>query len=405
MYTEKDVLGFVEDGDVKFIRLSFVDAFGSPRNISVMPEELPRVFSEGVSFDASAIRGFGGEVLSDLFLHPDPSTLSVLPWRPSRGRVARLICDIAHPDGTPFKGDTRRILRSVIDRAAQSAVAVNIGAEFEFYLFKTDENGQSTGIPFDHAGYMDMFPEDMGENLRREICLSLSEMGIHPESSHHEEGPGQHEIDFRFDAALQAADNAVTFKTVVRAVAMQSGLYADFSPKPLPGQAGNGLHVNLSLAGAPDAQKTDAFMAGLLFHIPALTAFLNPLEKSYLRFGSNKAPRYITWSPENRSQLIRIPAAKSERFHRIELRSPDPSANPYLAFALLIAAGLDGVKKGMLPPAPVNVNLFAAEPSFTRQLSALPATLPEAMALARESALVRSVVPSELMSVYEAAAR
>lgn len=338
-------------------------------------------------------------------MRPDPATLTVLPWRPSRGRVARLICDITHPDGCPFACDARRILINVIDEAAAKGVSVNFGTEFEFYLFQTDEAGRPTSEPFDRAGYMDMFPEDKGENVRREICLALSEMGIRPECSHHEEGPGQHEIDFRFDGALNTADNAVTFKTVVRSIAMQSGLYADFSPKPLPDCAGNGLHINMSLAGAMDTAKTDAFMAGLIEHVPALTAFLNPLPESYHRFGSNKAPRYVTWSPENRSQLIRIPAAASEEYRRIELRSPDPAANPYLAFALLIAAGLYGVEHKLVPPAPVNANLFSAGQEITKALRRLPSSLPEAMALARESALVNRVVPPELFSAYAAAAR
>ena len=399
MYTEKEVLEFVQDGDVRFIRLAFVDAFGCPKNISIMPEELKRAFSGGISFDASAIRGFGSEVKSDLFLFPDPATLTVLPWRPSRGRVVRLFSDIRHPDGSTFRCDTRSLLKRTVEKAAARGISVNIGTEFEFYLFNLDENGRPTKQPFDDAGYMDIYPEDRGENIRREVCLTLSEMGIRPESSHHEEGPGQHEIDFRFSGALEAADHATTFQTVVKTVAMQSGLWADFSPKPFSGRAGNGLHVNLSLSGAGQ-DGLMAFMAGLLARIREITLFLNPLPESYLRFGENKAPRYVTWSNENRSQLIRIPAASSEEYRRIELRSPDPSANPYLAFALIIEAGLDGIARGLTPPEPANCNLFTAPRSVTDSLARIPSTVEEAQRTAGKSAFVRELVPAELLKAY-----
>ena len=396
LYSEQEVYEYVEQEDVKFIRLAFCDVTGRQKNISIMPEELERAFSCGISFDASAIAGFGGPVGSDLFLHPIPSTLNVLPWRPSRGKVVKMFCSIRHPDGTPFAMDSRAILEKAVCQARELGCQVRFGSEFEFYLFKTDENGDPTQEPFDRAGYMDVAPEDKGENVRREICLNLQDMGIQPESSHHEEGPGQNEIDFRYSDALSAADNAMHFKTVVKTAALRNGLYADFSPKPIPDAAGNGMHINMSVKCDDGRDRSDAFMAGVLAHVREITAFLNPTEDSYRRLGEYKAPRYITWSPENRSQLIRIPAAKGE-YQRIELRSPDPMANPYLAYALLIHAGLDGIRRDLRSPQPVNENLYTAPESLTSQLEQLPSSLEEARQLARSSAFVASVLPKQML--------
>ena len=250
MYTKNEVIDYVREEDVKFIRLAFTDVHGNPKNISVMPGELPRAFSEGISFDASAIEGFGGEVKSDLVLVPDPATLSPLPWRPSHGRVVRMFCDIRRPDGTYFEGCSRVLLRNAVAEAKKEGLSFGFGAEMEFYLFETDEEGKATDVPFDRAGYMDMAPDDRGENVRREICLTLDEMGIIPESSHHEEGPGQNEIDFRYSDPLSCADNVVTVKTVVKTVAAKNGLFADFSPKPLSAAPGSGMHVNMSVQSA-----------------------------------------------------------------------------------------------------------------------------------------------------------
>ena len=397
IYTAQEVFDFVKEEDVKFIRLAFCDTLGRQKNISILPSELRRAFEDGISFDASAICGFGGAEKSDLLLFPDPSTLNILPWRPSHGKVVRMFCDIRHPDGTPFSRDTRAILRRAVADAKAAGITVQFGAEIEFYLFKTDENGDPTKIPFDHATYMDVAPEDKGENVRREICLTLLDMGIQPENSHHEEGPGQNEIDFRYSDAMRAADDAMNFITVVKATARQNGLYADFSPKPLENESGNGLHINMSVKCADGTDRTPAFMAGILAHIRDLTAFLNPSEASYSRFGKCKAPKFVTWSHENRSQLIRIPAAKGE-YRRIELRSPDPSANPYLAYALLIWAGLDGIAKDMCPAPAVNLNLLAAPESETREFDTLPGSLEEAVALANGSALVRRVLGEDTAS-------
>ena len=391
IYTAREVFDFVRQEDVKFIRLAFCDVNGKQKNISIMPDELPRAFSDGISFDASAIKGFGDEVGSDLLLFPVPSTLNILPWRSSHGNVIRMFCSMKYPDGTQFEKDSRMILQRAVDAAAAKGVSVQFGAEFEFYLFNTDEKGMPTDEPFDRAGYMDVAPEDRGENARREICLTLLEMGIKPESSHHEEGPGQNEIDFRYSDAMTAADNAMNFMTVVKAAAQRNGIYADFSPKPLPGESGNGLHINMSVKTADGEDHTNAFMAGILAHIKEMTAFLNPTEDSYKRLGEKKAPKYITWSPENRSQLIRIPAAKGE-YRRIELRSPDPTANPYIAYALLITAGLDGIERELTAPEAVNVNLYKADSSVTEPFDRLPASLDEAIAVAEGSDFVRGVI-------------
>lgn len=391
IYTAREVYDFVRQEDVKFIRLAFCDVNGKQKNISITPDELSRAFSDGISFDASAIKGFGDEVGSDLLLFPVPSTLNILPWRSSHGNVIRMFCSMKYPDGTQFEKDSRMILQRAVDAAAAKGVSVQFGAEFEFYLFNTDEKGMPTDEPFDRAGYMDVAPEDRGENARREICLTLLEMGIKPESSHHEEGPGQNEIDFRYSDAMTAADNAMNFMTVVKAAAQRNGIYADFSPKPLPGESGNGLHINMSVKTADGEDHTNAFMAGILAHIKEMTAFLNPTEDSYKRLGEKKAPKYITWSPENRSQLIRIPAAKGE-YRRIELRSPDPTANPYIAYALLIMAGLDGIERELTAPEAVNVNLYKADSSVTEPLDRLPASLDEAIAVAEGSDFVRGVI-------------
>lgn len=392
LYTEEDVISYVEQEDVKFIRLAFCDVAGKQKNIAIMPQELRRAFSQGISFDASAVTGFGGVEESDLFLFPIPSTLTDLPWRPSRGKVVRMFCHICYPDGQPFPMDCRLLLENAVREAKQAGLTVQIGAEFEFYLFKTDADGNPTSQPFDHATYMDVAPEDKGENVRREIVLTLESMGISPESSHHEEGPGQNEIDFRYSDAMTAADNALIFTSVVRAVAVSNGLYADFSPKPIPEAAGNGLHINISVRHDNSEHVSQYFMAGILAHVREMTAYLNPTDASYRRLGERKAPRFVTWSPGNRSQLIRIPAAQGE-YKRMELRSPDPMVNPHLAYALVIYAGLDGVKRKLLPPEPLNVNLYTADRSVTAGLETLPGSLKEAKDIASESEFIRSVLP------------
>ena len=400
MYSYDDVISFVEEENVGFIRLAFCDIYGTQKNIAIMPGELKRAFRHGISFDASAIEGFDAEIHSDLFLKPDPSTLVSLPWRASGGSVVRMFCSIVRPDGTPYPLDGRQILKNAVKAAADEGISCNIGSEFEFYLFRTDENGKPTITPYDNAGYFDVAPLDRSENIRRDICFTLQEMNIVPETSHHEEGPGQQEIDFRFSDPLTAADNAITFKNVVKIMAMAGGAHADFSPKPLQLKSGNGMHVNISVQSADGRQVQQSFMAGLLEHCKEITLFLNPLEESYRRLGEKKAPKYITWSGENRSQLIRIPAAAPEN-RRIELRSPDPAANPYIAYALLIYAGLDGVLRNLDPGQATDINLYTAGEDVTSRLDRLPASLEEARALARSSDFLKRVLPSEFLTAMK----
>ena len=399
MYSVNEIMQYVAEEDVKFIRLAFCDVFGRQKNVSIMPQELKRAFEYGVVIDGSAIAGFGGDVQSDLLLHPDASTLAVLPWRPEHGRVIRMFCSVSLPDGTPFEADTRMLLRRAIMDAAKAGVSFAFGSEMEFYLFKLDENGEPTRIPHDCAAYMDIAPQDKGENVRREICLTLEQMGIMPEGSHHEEGPGQNEIDFRYSDPLTAADDAITFRAVVNTIAALNGLSADFSPKPLKDSAGNGMHINISARGGDDRDVMPQIIAGILKHISEITLFLNTVEDSYRRFGGFKAPRFISWSAQNRSQLIRIPAAAGE-YRRAELRSPDPMCNPYLAFALLIWAGLDGIAQDMQLPPAANANLYAAPADVAARYETLPETLAQARAAARSSALVAEHLPRAIIDSY-----
>ncbi|MCR5825029.1 MAG: glutamine synthetase family protein [Oscillospiraceae bacterium] len=398
-YTAQEVIQYVEQEDVKFIRLAFCDVFGRQKNLAILPSELERAFSFGIPFDASAIPGFGGEVRSDLILHPDPATLSSLPWHPENGRVVRMFCSITHPDGTAFEGDCRAMLRRAVLDAEKAGLSFAFGAEMEFYLFKTDENGAPTKQPYDHAHYMDIAPEDKCEIVRREICLTLSQMGIQPECAHHEEGPGQNEIDFRYSDPLSAADNAITFRSVVKTIVARNGLSADFSPKPLADEAGNGMHINFSVRAADGTDHLPATIAGIMDKVRELTLFLNPVEESYRRLGSNKAPGYITWSSENRSQLIRIPAAPQEQY-RAELRSPDPYANPYLAYALLIYAGLHGIENKLTLPESADVNLYTTDDETLRRYQHIPATLHESIAAARGSAFLRAHLPELILTAY-----
>lgn len=400
LYTKEEVLEYVSQEDVKFIRLAFCDVFGVPKNISIQAGELERAFDYGVSFDASAIKGFGGQCQSDLFLFPDPSTLCVLPWRPSHGSVVRMFCEIRYPDGRKFSADSREILKRAIACAAQAGLSCYFGAEHEFYLFKTDENGNATTIPMDTAGYMDIAPEDAGENVRRDICLTLEAMGIAPEASHHEEGPGQNEIDFRYSDPLSSADNSITFKTVVKTVAAKNGLYASFDPKPLKNVSGSGMHINMSLVCPNGKACFDPFMAGILEHASEMTLFLNTSAQSYMRLGNHKAPKYITWSAENRSQLIRIPASAAPQRRRIELRSPDATANPYLAYALLIYAGLDGIERGLTPPPAQNSNLYTASDEALSALTPLPDSLAQAAETVRNNDFILKHLPKLIVNAY-----
>lgn len=398
-YSKQEVVQYVEEENVKFIRLAFCDVFGKQKNISIMPEELPRAFEYGIAIDASAIEGFGDETHSDLLLHPEADTLMPLPWRPEHGRVVRMFCTISYPNGKTFECDSRSILKQAVWEAEKHGLQFFFGAEQKFYLFNLDDNGNPTKEPYDHAGYMDIAPEDKGENIRREICLTLEQMGIQPESSHHEEGPGQNEIDFRYSDPLAAADNAMTFQTVVKTVAHRNGLYADFAPKPLADKPGNGFHINISVKSSDNTDYMDHMIAGILAKISDMTIFLNPLESSYQRFGNNKAPRYISWSSENRSQLIRVPAAVGE-YNRAELRSPDPSANTYLAFALMIYAGIYGIQNKLKLQDPADINLYKADADTLSKFEQLPGDLKSAYAAAACSDFIKEYVPNAILEIY-----
>lgn len=398
LYSKDEIVQYAREEDVKFIRLAFCDVFGRQKNISIMPDELQRAFDYGIAFDASAIRGFGSVSHSDLLLHPEPDTLAALPWRPETGRVVRMYSTVTYPDGTPFECDTRALLRNAMQAAKDAGYRFYFGAEQEFYLFRLDENGKPTKEPCDEAGYMDIAPDDHGENVRREICLTLEQMGIRPESSHHEEGPGQNEIDFRYADALTAADNTMTFQTVVKTVAHRNGLCADFSAKPLENAPGNGFHINASIQPR-DETLAQHMIAGILKNIGDMTLFLNPTENAYARLGKQKAPSYITWSHENRSQLVRIPAAVGE-YQRMELRSADPTANPYLAFALMIRASLDGLlNEYPLEPA-ADFNLFTADAQTLSRLRKLPGSLGEARQLAQVSPFIRKYIPQAILDSF-----
>lgn len=387
MLTQKEVMEYVEEENVKFIRLAFFDVKGHQKNISIQPSELLRAFSTGISFDASSIEGFNDEAHSDLFLVPEPRTLAILPWRSFDGSVVRMYCDIYNPDGTLYKNDTRYLLKQALEQAKKAQIEIRCGNEYEFYLFQLDEKGKATKTPLDQAGYMDIAPFDQGEDVRRQICHYMMEMGMEPEASHHEQGPGQNEIDFRYNNPLLAAEDGATLRWVIKTVAQANGLVANFMPKPLKEEAGNGFHINMSTNS-----HMDEFMAGILNHIKEITLFLNPTENSYDRLGEDKAPKYVSWGYNNRSTLIRIPAGNK----RLELRSPDCLANTFLAYTLLIYAGLDGIEKHMTCMEPTSLNLFKE----TGEFDVLPQSLKEAKKLAKNSDFVKKYVPENILKAY-----
>lgn len=404
--TAQDILNFIEDNDVKFVKLTFCDIFGNQKNISLFSSELPYAFEHGICFDGSSIAGFMNVEESDLVLWPDPNTASVLPWRPAEGRVMRMYCDITLPNGKPFEGNCRGYLQSVIRRARAMGLTCNVGCECEFYLFETDDAGNPTRVPMDRGGYFDIPPLDKGENIRRDICFAMEDMGLRPLHSHHESGHGQNEVDFMYATALKSADNLNTFKSTVKAIAARSGLYASFMPKPLAGQPGSGMHVNLSLmrdgknifeGEMTPGSEAEQFIAGILTHARELTCFCNPIPNSYTRLGANEAPQYVSWSRQNRSQLVRLPSA-SGQFCRVELRSPDPAGNPYLVIGLILAAGLDGISRKLPLPAPVNRNLFYS--AAAEGLESLPHSLREAITVAAQSDFIAQELPIALANKY-----
>lgn len=360
-YTKQDIIRMVEEEDVEFIRLQFTDMFGTLKNVAITSSQLEKALNNACMFDGSCIEGFVRQEESDMYLYPDLDTFAIFPWRPQQGKVARIICDIYRPDKTPFLGDSRYILKRVIAQAAKMGYQFNVGPECEFFLFHRDENGQPTTISHEKAGYFDLGPVDLGENARRDMVLTLEDMGFEIEASHHEIAPAQHEIDFKYDEALTTADNIMTFKLAVKTIAKRHGLFASFMPKPKEGIQGSGMHINMSISkdGRDIFEDTNGelglsqeayyFIGGILKHMKAMTLITNPLVNSYKRLiPGYEAPLYLDWSATKRSPLIRIPAARGEET-RIEFRCPDPAANPYLCLAVCLAAGLDGIRNKIMP--------------------------------------------------------
>ena len=418
-YTREDILRLVEEEDVAFIRLQFTDIFGNMKNMAVTVSQLEKALDNRCMFDASSIEGVSGELDTDMYLYPDLRTFEIFPWRPQQGKVARLICDVYKKDGTPYEGDSRYVLKRAAARAAEMGYTLNAGPECEFFLFHTDEDGLPTTLTHEQGGYFDVGPMDFGENARRDMVLTLEEMGFEILSSHHEIAPAQHEIDFRYDEALVTADNLMTFKLVVKTIAKRHGLHATFMPKPRIETYGSGMHVNLSLErnGVNVFQdKEDVnglsregyyFIGGLMKHMKATTCITNPTVNSYKRFVPGyEAPVYMGWSSKTRGPLIRVPSGKGENT-RIELRSPDAAANPYLALAVLLEAGLDGIRKQIMPPACIDEDIqkMSCERRKEFGIEELPRSLKEAVEELEKDQFVQDILGRELAEKLMSAQR
>ena len=415
-YSKEDIIRLVRENDVEFIRMQFTDIFGQLKNVAITASQVEKAVNNEIMIDGSSIEGFVRIHESDQYLRPDLDSFTIIPWCPQDGKVARLICDVYNPDGTPFIGDPRGALRRALKKVADLGYSFNVGPECEFFLFQTDEFGKPTTTTNDEAGYFDLGPLDHGESTRREICLALEKMGFEIEASHHEVAAGQHEIDFRYTEALAAADNIMTFKLAVKSLAQMNGLHATFMPKPIFGINGSGMHTNMSLfkdgknvffdENGDKKLSKDAyhFIAGLLHHISGMTAILNPLVNSYKRLVPGyEAPCYTAWSASNRSALIRIPAARGQAT-RVELRCPDPACNPYLALTVCLAAGMDGIEKQMTPPAEITENIFAmtAAEREAKGIHNLPGTLKEAVDALQKDKLICDVLGEHIVSQYVA---
>ena len=416
-YTKEDILRLCREQQVQFIRLQFTDIFGTLKNVAITVKQLGKALDNEIMFDGSSIEGFVRIEESDMILYPDPNSFAIYPLSASEGRAGRLICDVHNADGTPFEGCPRNTLKRLLKEAEEMGYTMQVGPEAEFFLFHTDEEGKSTMTTHDRAGYFDLGPVDKGENARREMCLVLEEMGFEIEASHHEVAPGQHEIDFKYDDALTTADNVMTFKMVVRFIAMQHGLHATFMPKPIYGEAGSGMHLNQSLfkngknafydpnGKLQLSQEAYYYMGGLLKHAPAITAITNPLVNSYKRLVAGyEAPVYMAWSAQNRSPLIRVPS-KRGCATRLELRSPDPSCNPYLALTVALKAGLDGIRNQIAPPPPVNVNVYdmTQEERDAHCIACLPASLEDALEALHKDTVIREALSDHSYHRYREA--
>ncbi len=415
-YTAEDIIRIVKEENVRFIRLQFTDIFGAFKNVAITAGQLQKALSNQCMFDGSSIEGFVRIEESDMYLYPDYDSFLIFPWyEADEGKVARLICDVYKPDGTPFEGDPRGLLKRVLKEAEDMGFsAFNVGPECEFFLFDNDENGYPTTNSKDRGAYFELGPTDLGEHARRDMCLVLEDMGYEIEASHHECANGQHEIDFKYADALKAADNIVTFKLAVKTIAHRHNMYATFMPKPVFGKAGNGMHVNMSLMKDGKNAFYDPngemglseiayqFIAGILEHVRGMSAVTNPLVNSYKRLVSGyEAPVYIAWSASNRSPLVRVPATRGMGT-RLELRNPDPAANPYLTLALCLAAGLDGIRRKLTPPAAVGENLFELDEDERERLGIvhLPSNLKEAVRAMKADTLIRETLGEHIFPRY-----
>jgi glutamine synthetase len=413
--TKEEVMDRVRELDVRFIRLQFTDILGVTKNVDIPAEQLPKALDGQLLFDGSSIEGFVRIEESDMLLQPDPTTFAIFPWQEQgEGATARLICDIYNADGTPFSGDPRGTLKRIMAEAQALGYKFMVGPEPEFFLFQREADGKPSTKTIDQASYFDLGPVDRGEECRRDCVMALQKMGFEIESSHHEVAPGQHEIDFKYTDAIAAADNIATFRFVVRTIALQHGLHASFMPKPIMGVNGSGMHLHMSLfkdgknafsdqaAAGGVGQTCYEFIAGLLEHVKGLTAITNPLVNSYKRLVPGyEAPVYLAWSERNRSPLIRIPARRGNST-RLELRSPDPSCNPYLALAVVLAAGLDGIKAKLVPPPPVNRNIYMMSPEERQAegIESLPGNLKEALRELEADDVIRDALGEHIFTNF-----
>ena len=418
-YTKQDIVRMVEEEDVEFIRLQFTDMFGTLKNVAITSSQLEKALNNECMFDGSSIEGFVRIEESDMYLYPDLDTFVIFPWRPQQGKVARIICDIYTTDKKPFEGDPRYILQKAVADAAEMGYRFDVGPECEFFLFDQDEDGQPTTISNERAGYFDLGPIDLGENARRDMVLTLEDMGYEIEASHHEVAPAQHEIDFRYDEAVKTADNIMTFKLAVKTIAKRHGMFASFMPKPKHGVNGSGMHVNMSLSrdginifddpnGAMGLSKEAYwFIGGIIRHMKGMAVITNPLVNSYKRLVPGyEAPIYIAWSATNRSPLVRIPASRGSST-RVELRCPDPAANPYLTLAVCLEAGLDGIRNQIEPPQAVTENVFEMRLAQKHELGieALPADLGEALDEFEKDEYIQNVLGKHITEKYSEAKR
>ena len=413
-YTREDILNLVEEEDVGFIRLQFTDIFGTMKNVAITVSQLKRALDNKCMFDGSSIEGFARIEESDMYLHPDLNTFEIFPWRPQQGKVARFICDIYRPDGTAYESDPRHVLKKVLSETKEMGYDFNVGPECEFFLFETDDAGNPTTISNERAGYFDLGPLDQGENARRDIVLTMEDMGYGVEASHHEMAPAQHEIDFRCDEIRKMADHIMTFKMAVRTIAKRHGLHATFMPKPKVDANGSGMHIRFSLFKEgrnifvdpknPQELSEDAyyFVGGLLAHSREMAVITNPVVNSYKRLVPGyEAPVDVSWSPSNRSPLIRVPAARGSGT-RLEFRSPDSAANPYLALAVSLAAGLDGIKRKLTPGKGSMKNQYEMAEGEKQEagINTLPRDMKEALEIFKQSTYMKELLGDHIFNKY-----